>query len=283
MPSPFPGMDPYLENSRLWRGTHNALIAFLTGQLNASLPQGFSASSEERVYAQPPGASYYPDDSLRQEFPLPATLSDDAYGGGETGNTAVIKRSAVTIPITTPRRVQVAPEQEREMFVEVESDETGEVVAVIEVLSPANKSNAGNGREEYLGKQTRLLASPVHLLEIDLLRDGLFTVAVPRNTVLLQEKTLPPYIACLHKGGQYDPTHTLDYWAMPLRNPLPVIGLPLTEGFADVPIDLQAVFATLYDAGPFARRVDYREEPEPPLGADDTAWADTLLRTKGLR
>ena len=29
--------------------------------------------------------------------------------------------------------------------------------------------------------------------------------------------------------------------------------------------------------------VDYRREPEPPLNAEDAAWADELLRHKGLR
>jgi hypothetical protein len=29
VPSPFPGMDPYLEHSTLWPGVHNGLIAAL--------------------------------------------------------------------------------------------------------------------------------------------------------------------------------------------------------------------------------------------------------------
>jgi hypothetical protein len=39
----------------------------------------------------------------------------------------------------------------------------------------------------------------------------------------------------------------------------------------------------VYEAGPYSRRVDYRREAVPPLEGEDAAWADALLREKGLR
>src|SRR5436190_874914 len=50
MPSPFPGMDPFLE--RLWRDVHLSLIAFARGQLNRQLRPPLRAQAEERVFIE---------------------------------------------------------------------------------------------------------------------------------------------------------------------------------------------------------------------------------------
>jgi hypothetical protein len=38
-----------------------------------------------------------------------------------------------------------------------------------------------------------------------------------------------------------------------------------------------------YDNGRYARRIDYRKDVEPPLDAEDAAWADQLLHTAQKR
>lgn len=89
MPSPFPGMDPFLENRMFWRGVHSGLIFTLNQQLNARLPDGFLASSEERVYVAGPGMPMYPDVLVRRDnTPIPET---EARGG----TTAVLERASV--------------------------------------------------------------------------------------------------------------------------------------------------------------------------------------------
>jgi hypothetical protein len=50
MPSPFPGMDPFLENSVLWAGLHQLLIARILIALNSTLPQKYVANITECVY-----------------------------------------------------------------------------------------------------------------------------------------------------------------------------------------------------------------------------------------
>jgi len=50
-----------------------------------------------------------------------------------------------------------------------------------------------------------------------------------------------------------------------------------------VPLDVQAVLQDAYRTGPYFRTVDYTEPPQPPLSAEDEAWADGLLRAAGLR
>src|SRR5437764_7565398 len=62
MKSPFPGMDPYLE--QFWRDIHSRLIIYACDQMQAGLPSGLYASIEERVYVElegMEGRSMYPD------------------------------------------------------------------------------------------------------------------------------------------------------------------------------------------------------------------------------
>lgn len=52
MPSPSPGMDPYLESRTLWPDAHNAFIVYLRAVINRQLPLGFSARVEERLVVE---------------------------------------------------------------------------------------------------------------------------------------------------------------------------------------------------------------------------------------
>jgi hypothetical protein len=153
------------------------------------------------------------------------------------------------------------------------------VVTVIEVLSPSNKTREGYGRDAYVRKQQQLTHSETHLLEIDFLRDGQYTVAVPREAVDVRQADWD-YVVCLHRGGT---GLTYNFWPVSLQSVLPRVYVPLTGEFPDAVLDLQACFDRAYEAGPYRRRVDYRREPTPPLTPEKSAWADQLLRAKGLR
>lgn len=87
-------------------------------------------------------------------------------------------------------------------------------------------------------------------------------------------------LVCLHRGGQ---GNRCEVWPITLRQPLPRIRVPLADGDPDVVLDLQTVFNRCYDEGAYTRRLDYRGEPTPSLDGDDAAWAEQLLRTKGVR
>lgn len=50
MPSPFPGMNPYLENPQLWTEVHHLLIGILAETLNPQLLPHYRAAIEKRVY-----------------------------------------------------------------------------------------------------------------------------------------------------------------------------------------------------------------------------------------
>ncbi len=55
MPSPFPGVDPYLENPELWPDVHNGLIAALRDELSPRLRPSYYVALEERTYLEEPG------------------------------------------------------------------------------------------------------------------------------------------------------------------------------------------------------------------------------------
>jgi hypothetical protein len=150
-----------------------------------------------------------------------------------------------------------------------------QVVTAIEVLSPVNKS--GQGRTQYRQKQQEILLSHTHLLEIDLLRGGEHTVAVPISDS--KQETNWDYIVCLHRAG----APGVEFWDIDLRDALPEITIPLTPEHPDLVFPFQAAFERIYDDGPFRREVDYNSEPTPRLKSLDAPWADQLLRTSGLR
>ncbi len=62
MSSPFPGMDPYLE--QFWRDIHARCIIYAADQVQAHLPPDLRARVEERVVVEPALGtvrSVYPD------------------------------------------------------------------------------------------------------------------------------------------------------------------------------------------------------------------------------
>jgi hypothetical protein len=267
MPSPFPGLDPYLEHPALWPGVHQAFITYASEMLNTLLPAAYVASINERLYVVQPERSIYPD-VMVIERPAAAPPAAQASGG-----------TTAAVTIDPPWVLTLEPIEMREAFIEiVPVADDSQVITVIEVLSPANKTAGSQGRQLYLSKQQALLESQTHLLEIDLLRQGEHTVAAPREA--LRHRGAWDALVCLHRGAQGS---RYEVWPIMLRQPLPRIAVPLSGDDADVGLDLQAIFNRCYDAGGYARRLDYHRQPATPMAGDDAVWADALLRERALR
>ncbi|MFM9960016.1 MAG: DUF4058 family protein [Planctomycetaceae bacterium] len=225
MPSPFPGMDPFLEHPDFFPGLHAALAFCIREQLQARLPDSYFAEISERS--------------------LPTDQEDDEV---------------------------------REQFVEIWSKRDGDrLVASVEVPSPANKTPGDHGREKYIQKQRELLDSHVHLIEIDLLRIGRHSTAVPERA--LRRSVAPfDYHVCVHRADRPD-----EFSVYPIRLPqrLPTIRVPLLPTDPDVPLDLQSVFDRSYDTGPYRRRLSYHDaHVVPPLTAEQDVWVRNLLPSK---
>ncbi len=260
MQSPFPGMDPYLEQH--WGDVHHNLISFAEGWLNERLPRGLRARAQERIVVALPGdeRGYYPDVRVVEHDPP------------KQGGTAV-----ATSDLTLAEPLEVSfLEPETQGFLEIiDSRSERRVITVLEVLSPSNKY-AGAGRELYRQKQRDLAEGGVSLVEIDLLRAGPHVLQLPLAQYPPAYRT--PYKVCVHRSWKAK----AEIYRVPLRERLPAIRVPLRETDADVPLDLQALIAQVYRHGRYDD-LDYTVPPVPPLDADDATWADEVLRAAGKR
>lgn len=260
MPSPFPGMDPYLENPEIFPDFHDSMITYLRESLQANLPAPYFAAIGRRIWIEVSRRSVGPDVNVFRS------------GGPSSPTRANTAALAVAVPRRSrPVVIKVPHDERREPFIEiyVKNDEGKRLVTSIELLSLSNKSAGEHGRELYLRKQRELLGSRVHLVEIDLLRGGEHVTAVPLD--LAREACGAfDYHVSLHR---FDDPETYLAYPIRLEEPLPTIEIPLLADDPDVTIDLQSVFDRCYDAGPYAREIDYGTDTLiPPLGTERQSW-----------
>lgn len=265
MPSPFPGMDPYLENPGIFPDFHDAFIAYLRESMQPELPEPYVAALGRRAWVEVSERFIGPDVNLLHSFPSSSASS-------ATAQVAAAATSEVTQPIV----VHVSHDEQVETRVElyVGRGQDRRLVTAIELLSPTNKTASERGRELYLRKQAELLDSKTHLIEIDFLRGGLHTTAVPEDR--LRRKVAPtPYHVCGHRFDRFE-----DFLIYPIRlqDTLPTIAIPLLPGDGEIAISLQQVFERTYAAGPYHREIDYASEVPPPLlSGTDHQWVKQRL------
>ncbi|MEG4345894.1 DUF4058 family protein [Microcoleus sp. A003_D6] len=251
MPSPFPGIDPYLEHPELWPGIHHLLINQIARFLSPQLRPKYLVDVKVRIYETPD------DDTLLISIP-DATISNPEVTRLPT------QPIKVTLPVPFPRR---------EGYLEIRERETKELITVIEILSPANK-RAGKGRKIYAEKREEILGSRTNLVEIDLLQLG--------QKMPIIENNIDSQYRILVCPGNHRPF--ADLYAFNLQNPLPAFPLPLRAGDTEPIINLQEIFTQIYDIASYDMKIDYRNwEVIPPLSEADTIWADAWLRDRGLR
>jgi hypothetical protein len=177
-------------------------------------------------------------------------------------------KSEPTLAIAEPLIVPTLLDEEiKEAYLKITHLESDTLVTIIEVLSPTNKIRGSRGRASFMEKRRDVLNSEVHWAEIDLLRAGLPSVTNP---------PLVPsdYRVLVSRDGQRTRAR---YWPISVRQALPVIGIPLRGKDPDAPLDLGSVFKTVYDRAAYDLSLDYRQDPQPPLDAEDAAWARELL------
>lgn len=257
MPSPFPGMDPFIEGQK-WVDFHHKLIAVMSEFLVPCVRPRYEVSVEERVYVE-----HAPNGHLELIRPDVTVLEREGQEAPSKKAFAVATIVAVApVVLTLPM-----PEHRREAFLSIRNHETEERVAIVEVLSPGNKRPGSDGRGEYLSKREAILQSATHLVELDLLRQGERLPTI---------EPLPPadYYAFTCRG-QRRPKAEVYPWT--LRHPLPPIPVPLSGDDPDVVLDLQSIFSTVYDRAGYDYSLYYRRPVESPLSHADTAWAQQVL------
>lgn len=260
MPSPFPGMDPFIEG-RLWADFHLRLIAVISDFLVPQIRPRYVVRAEERIYLE-----HETDDRVHIRPDL--TIVDDGsvllrQSGGMGGGVATAVPQSVTLPM---------PEEIIERYLTIRDRETLDVVTVIEVQSPSNKRAGSTGRAEYLQKRDEVLRSGTHLVEIDLLRGG------ERSPTYEKLEPADYYVFVSRKQTR---PRAQAYHFM-LQEPLPTIPIPLAIGDPDVPLNLQTALTTAYDRAGYDYSLDYAGSLEPPGSESDSRWVQGILRNSGV-
>jgi hypothetical protein len=248
MKSPFPGMDPYLEDSEVWRGFHHGLAEGIRAQLNQQLSARYFADVEVHTVLEEVtiGTSHH-------MYADTAVLESEPYLTG--GGTAVVIAPA---PI---QREALVEEPHKLRSVQVKRTDTNQLVTTIEILSPFNKR--GEGIYQYQDKRWRILRSDIHLVELDLLRSG------QRPGMEVQQPPLDcDYVVLVSRARlEDDYIRKSDIWPVALNEALPVCPVPLLPPDPDVALDLNEVLAGVYARGVYGRRLDY-SRPLPPPACD---------------
>jgi hypothetical protein len=251
MPSPFPGMNPYLEQSDVWQDFHDAYVPSLRDALTALVQPHFIVKIGEYLFIHEPAAEHrlltgHGDVSVARRW----------NGSGGNGAATVIASPMIArLP---------SVDLERHLFLEIRDRNDRELITVLEVLSPTNKK-PGADREQYLAKRANLLRRTAHFVEIDLLRGW------ERMPI---EKAKKCAYAIMVSRAEDRPD--VNYWPLRLRDPLPRLPIPLRAPYGCVELDLQAVLNGVYDRAGFALYI-YQGKPYPPLSAKDAKWAASLI------
>jgi hypothetical protein len=256
MSSPFPGMDPYLETPALWSDFHASFITYWRDALIDSLPSNYEARIDEKV------------NLVEVSPPRRRLVEPDVAAVTRRGPSRVASLAPAGVATLEPVTLSLVIEEEtHERHIEILHRPDRTLVAVLELLSPANKEEPG--RTLYLAKRNALAYHPVHLVEVDLLLKG---QRLPLN------EDLPPgdYYALVSRGNQRP---ACQVYAWTLQQALPAIPIPLLPSDPDLWIDLAAVFLTTYERGRYLRSVDYTAPP--PIALDNARLAWVMERAQG--
>ena len=158
MPSPFPGMDPYLERRHGWPDVHSALIVATRDALAPQVAPAYYVAIEERTYIVALDSAEFigrPDVAI-------INTPMHAQPGNESETATAVASVAQTVVLPQFKEVH-------ERYLEIHDAQTHAVVTAVEILSPTNKAS-GEGRDAYEEKSRQVLSTLTNLVEIDLLR-----------------------------------------------------------------------------------------------------------------
>jgi hypothetical protein len=253
MPSPFPGMDPYLEGA-LWPDVHHSLSYGIRRHIVPKLPERYTAHIEVAVLLDE-----QPEHEIGIMYP----------------DVEILRQNKAQEPpgdYTTPATLQLAeikPVEVRVSSVTIRDARSQQLITAIEILSPVNKR--GKGAKAYQQKRQELKNKGVHLLEIDLLRRGQRAV---------RSANLPKcdYLISLCRGQ----TEHTDLWLLQLKDKLPVLPVPLKAPDEDIALPLGHILNQVYKEAGYENSIDYQQPPPPPvLSEEDEKWVKKTIYSAG--
>jgi len=253
--SPFPGVDPYLE--QFWGDIHTSLMVYIRDQINDQLPPDLQARVEESINVDLDAGSHrvYPDVKVTERF--------DALPEASVAIAELTVVEPTLIPVDEP-----ATQRHLEI---IDLKSGNRVVTVIELLSPANKSSEA-GRHDYRKKQQEYLAGDVNLVEIDLIRSGSHVLAAPLGRIAAERRQ--DFMVCIRRVHVPSIAEII---SISIREPVPNFRIPLRPTDADIIIQLQPLLNDCYHRGRYGS-IDYSQPPIPQLDEKHQQWAKQLLR-----
>jgi hypothetical protein len=252
MPSPFPGMNPYLEQDAFWQDYHLKFLPAICERLVAQVRPKYIVMLGEHIYVQ-------------QLPPEPRRLVGHADVSLAAPSRRRAEETTAVAMLDAPAQVQLPVQDVRRVpFLEIRDRQGRELITVLELLSPSNK-RGGKDREQYLAKREEVLESTAHFVEIDLLRRG--------RPMPLQNRPRCDYSVLVSRA---ETRPRAGFWPLRLRRRLPVIPIPLLPADPDARIDLQEVLHDIYDASGYEDFI-YAGQPDLHLSARDAAWARNLV------
>lgn len=258
MPSPFPEMNPYFESPTLWEDFHQSLAAEIRDQLVPKLRPKYYAALTPRVTYEEVLIQAKPQDAK----PDVGVWRQRAQGG--------LVPAPVAVLAPPPLVETIAQELPLKLWtVEIREIGLGTLVTSLEILSPVNKRPGHEAFIAHQRKRTDLMRAGVNLLEIDLLRSG--------RRWPIPNKQLPdePYFIFLWRI--LDP-QALGIWPLKLREPIPLLPVPLLDPDPDVPLDLTLAIHTIYDRAGYDLRIDYTQPPpKPDFSDEDGQWIRDMV------
>ncbi|MBK9049860.1 MAG: DUF4058 family protein [Chloroflexi bacterium] len=247
--SPFPGMDPYLEDPLMWEDFHASLALEIRDRLAPGLRPHYIAAvfprtTYEEIFIASKPQTMIPDVGVI----YPRRLRETSVQG--------------YTPISPPPILgTVAQEVPVKLFtVEIKQVGTNRLVTAIEILSPVNKRKGHQAYRDYQDKRRDLARGRVHLLEIDLLRNG------ERFPIVEPELPHAPYFIFLQRAS----TTTVEIWPLSLTESIPIVPVPLLDPDPDIPLDIGGAIHAIYDRAAYDLRLDYSQPaplPELPAAA----------------
>lgn len=263
MPSPFPGMDPYLEDPGFWQGFHSSLLGAMRASLTPQLPAGYYAELEQHIWFREEN----PVDGLRLARPDLYLLEGPKEPGAKRRPAGGAAVSEPTARVTLPKIVREVGHH----AIRIRDGRNRRVVTAIELFSPSNKE-AGVERERYLLKRNEFLANDTSLVEIDLLRRG---HRLPIGTV--QDGDYYIYVT---DAAWYN---EVSVWVFTVRDPIPPVPVPLPAPHPPITLAIRPCLDRVYAEANYGPQLGYDGPPAHRLRPTDAEWATALLRTRSKK
>lgn len=262
MPSPFPGMDPFLEAQGKWEDFHNKLLGDMERHLAQILPPRYAVRLGERSYIDflEPETEH----SGQHLFKPDLGIKSSQGNSGHSSQTSILEQTAVDME-------GLVETEFREIFIEIRDMDPGlRLVTGIEVLSPSNKRPGTVGWYQYERKRKAFLEGHANLVEIDLLRGG---ARMPMKGAWPDS---PFYVMVLRKEN----APQVKVWPAHFREPLPDIPIPLAPPDADLALPLQPLVHGIYERSRYEREINYGQSLRPPLAPEEKGWVEEQIRRR---